>query len=353
MRDASRNTTSQAVGTDETKTTLTRKSETLNAGDPNGVTETRSRQPRTDLKDRKAIHAVSNCDSVVETVPGRAAVACSGHPWPWTDAETKRLVHAVKTYGEWGEWAAIAAMVPNRSEAECRSKWTSATPVWTPDEDMLLAVAVKACDEGVWLQVAARVPGRTRLDCFNRWNTLAEASLNFIEQLPQMSEGATIPVCMVETRGEANGATIVPKVPGWSNPHRSIKRQRIYPSVAEVLDQPKGLPVNMTAARFPPFPSVDERTWVPYHLPLPGQSNFQSQFRSKQHHIMSPSVAVLPGQPKGIPINMADAMPLPSPSVNNGTWVPNQPPPRSVAPIFQHAPPIYDFPPMLFTRQHY
>jgi hypothetical protein len=215
-------------------------------------------------------------------------------------------------------------------------------------------VAVKACDEGVWLQVAARVPGRTRLDCFNRWNTLAEASLTFIEQLPQMSGGATNSVGMVETRGEANGDTIATDVPGWSDPHRSVKRQRIYPSVEEVLNQPKGLPMNMTAARTPPFPSVNDGTWVPYRLPLPGQSNLQ--FHSEQHH-MFPPVATLPSQPKGVPINVTAAMSVPFqpfPSVNDGTWVPyHQLPPQIVAPVLQHSPPIYDFPPMLFTRHHY
>jgi hypothetical protein len=353
LRDAPRNTTSQVFGTDETETTPNQTAKTRNAGGSDGVAGTYSRQPRMDKEEKKRIQVANTCDPVVETVPGRTDAACSGQSWPWTDVETKKLVDAVKTYGEWDEWAAIAAMVPNRSEAECRLKWTSATPVWTPQEDMLLAVAVKACDEGVWLQVAARVPGRTRLDCFNRWNTLAEASRTFIEGLPQMNGGVSSPVGVVATCGEANGATIATEVTGWSDIQRRIKRQRLYPSVTAVLNQPKSLPVNMTAARTPPFPSVNEVTRVPCQFPLPGQSNLQFQFHSKQQHLYPPPAGLL-NQPKGIPIHVTAAMSPPSPLVNGGTaWVPYQLPPREVAPIFQPTPSIYDFPPMLFTRHHY
>jgi hypothetical protein len=231
-----------------------------------------------------AIHAVKNRNSVVETVPCRTEVSWSRQSCPWTDAEIKRLVHAVKTYGEWGEWTAIAAMVPNRSEAECRSKWTSATPVWTPEEDMLLAVAVKACEKGDWLQVAARVPGRTRMACFNRWTLLVKATRAELamrasqtlrtsaDRLPLMSgretnPGGVVETCIsvgvVETCGKVNGAAIATQVPDWINFQRRIKRQRIHPSVP---NQPKGLLVNMTAARPPPFPSVNNGAWVPYQL---------------------------------------------------------------------------------------
>jgi hypothetical protein len=166
---------------------------TCDGGDSDQVSETCSarRHARTCDSDqfvetvpgpRQLMPTAITRDSTPETVsPGRPKVACSGQQsWPWTDVETTRLVDAVKIHGEWGKWDVIAAMVPNRSEAECRLKWTSATPAWTPQEDMLLAVAVKDCDDGAWLRVAARVPGRTRMDCFNRWTTLVEA-IRFIK----------------------------------------------------------------------------------------------------------------------------------------------------------------------------
>ena len=105
---------------------------------------------------------------------GETEVASSGQPWTGEEVET--LI-------------AIAAMVPSRSEAECCLKWTSTTPVWTPQEDMLLATAVRARGKGVWLQVAAMVPGRTMLDCLNRWAVLVEASRNYIYRLPRIIAG--------------------------------------------------------------------------------------------------------------------------------------------------------------------
>jgi hypothetical protein len=96
------------------------------------------------------------------------------------------------------------SVVPNRSEAECRLKWTSTTPVWTPEEDMLLAMAVRACGKGVWLQFAAMVPGRTMLDCLNRSTLLVAASWTSIDRLPRMSGGIKNPVgaktCCEEVR---------------------------------------------------------------------------------------------------------------------------------------------------------
>jgi hypothetical protein len=355
VRNESRHPTSKLLGTDETETTLTQAAKTCNARESDGVAGTYSRQSlaaRKEEKKRTRIQVANTRDPVVETIPCRTKVACSEQSCPWTEAEIKRLVDAVKIYGEWGKWAAIAAVVPNHSDAECRLKWTSATPAWTQQEDMLLAIAVKACDEKLWLQIAKKVPGRTRMACLNRWTILAEASRTFIEGLPQMSGGVLSPVGVVETCGEANGATIATEVTGWSDIQRRIKRQRLYPSVAAVLNQPKSLPVNMTAARTPPFPSVNEVTRVPYQLPLPGQSNLQFQFHNKQQHI-SPPPAALPIQPKGVPIHLAAAMSPPSPLVTGGkAWVPYQLPPRAVAPVFQPTPPVYDFLPMLFTRHH-
>lgn len=358
MRRAARNNASRLFGSGETEATPSRKAKTSNEGDSVEVAEACSRQPRTDREKTKLTQLAKTSDMVIETFPCLTKVACSGQSCPWTDLEIERLIDAVKIYGEWGKWAAIAAMVPSRSDAECRLKWTSATPVWTPHEDMLLAVAVKACDEGAWLQIAARVPGRTRMDCLNRWKTLAEASRIFIDQPPRMNGGATNPVGVVETaRGEANGATIASELPGRSDLQNRMKRQRIFPSVEAVPNLPKGLPVDMTAPSALLFPSAYNGTWVSHQLPLLGQSNLQ--FHSKQQH-MPPPAAAVHNQPKDAPMNVtgsARSSHFPSPpfpSVNAVTWVPYQLPPRTAAaPLFQHSPPIYDFPPMLFTRHHY
>jgi hypothetical protein len=287
------------------------------------------RQPRTNGDEGKLIHAVNACDySVVDTVPGWTEVA-------WRDEEIKKLVDAVKTHGEWEKWAAIAAMVPNRSEAECRLKWTSTTPTWTPQEDMLLAVAVGSCGKEVWLQVAERVPGRTMMDCLNRWTILAENASS--DRLPRMSGGANNPVVASEPCGEESGAMIAAVVPGWSDFQKGIKRQRISPSVAALDNQAKDIPVNTTALRTPPFMSVNDGTWVSHQFPIPGHSN--PHFHSKMQH-MSPPAAALPDPPKGVPVNMTAPRSPPSLSVNNGTRVPHKLSPQAIILSFRHFPPI-------------
>jgi hypothetical protein len=338
-----------------------------------------SRQPRTDGEEKKRIHAVPNtytCDSVFETVPGRAEVEYSSalhytcdsvfqtvpgraevefSRQPWTNQEIERLVDAVQTHGEWGEWVAIALFVSSRSEAECCLKRTSTKPIWTPEEDMLLAAAVKVCDKGYWTPVAARVPGRTMMDCRNRWTILAKlrtSRTSTTDLLPWRSGGAMNPVGEVETCKEGNRATIAAVVPGLvrSELQRVIKRQRLSASVAAAPNQSMGVPpvpggsdlqrrikrLNMTAPRSPPFSSVNDGAWVPHQFPLPGQSN-------RQH--LSPSAAAVPFQPMGVPpMNVTATRSPPFPSVNGGTWIPHQLPPGTVVSRFQHPPPIYGFP---------
>jgi hypothetical protein len=251
--------------------------------------------------------------STTDLLPRRSG----GSRQPWTDIEIKRLVEGVKTHGEWGKaWTWIAAFVFSRSEAECRLKWLSTKPVWTPEEDMLLAAAVKVCDKGYWTPVASRVPRRTMMDCRNRWTILAEmrtSRTSTTDLLPRRSGGATNPVGELETCKEGNEATIAAVVPGLvrSEPQRVVKLHAVpnhqpqglpanmgaCPSVPN--HQPKGLPANMGAPRSSSFSSVNDGAWVSHHFPLPGQRN--PQFHSKLQH-MSSSAAAVPNQPMGVPL---------------------------------------------------
>jgi hypothetical protein len=201
------------------------------------------------------------------------------------------------------------------------------------------------------------------MDCLNRWTTLVEASRTSTDRLPRMSGGATNPVGAVETCGEENEVTIVAVVPGRNDLQRRIERQpTISPSIAVVPNQPNGVPPNMTVARSPPFPSMrNDGAWVPYQLPprtvaptfqqSPPIYGFPVFHRNKRQRTVSPSISAVPNQPNGVPPNMTVARSPPFPSVNDGAWVPYQlVPPRTVAPSFQHSPPIYGFPQMLYTR---
>ena len=125
-----------------------------------------------------------------------------------------------------------------------------------------------------------------------------------------------------------------------------MRQRTISPPSSAVRNQLTGLRVNMTAARSPPLPSVNDEAWVSHQFPLPGQSSLQ--FHSKQQHLSRP-VAAIPNHPTGLPVSMTAAKSTPLPSVNDWTfvWVPHQLPARTMVPTLQLAPPIDGCPPMV------
>jgi myb proto-oncogene protein len=96
----------------------------------------------------------------------------------WTVEEDAKLIHAVKEDGG-NNWAAVAALVPSRSNALCRKgRIYSLYPdinsgKWTAEEDAKLTDAVTEFGND-WVRVAVRVPGRTNRQCRLRWITCLE-----------------------------------------------------------------------------------------------------------------------------------------------------------------------------------
>jgi hypothetical protein len=92
----------------------------------------------------------------------------------WTPEEYTKLIEAVKNHGT--NWVAVAALVPGRTNDQCRQRWTSCldpdigkrSGKWTPEEDTKLIDAVKKHGKA-WLAVADQVPGRTGKQCRLRW----------------------------------------------------------------------------------------------------------------------------------------------------------------------------------------
>jgi hypothetical protein len=147
-------------------------------------------------EDAKLIDAVTKCGkdwvAVAALVPGRTNAQCrtiwrlrfvaptiKGVPTrtgKWTAEEEAKLIDAVTKCGK--NWAAIAALVPGRTNTQCRMIWTDrlaatieGTPTrtgkWTTEEDAKLIDAVKKCGKH-WVAVAALVPGRTNKQCHTR-----------------------------------------------------------------------------------------------------------------------------------------------------------------------------------------
>jgi hypothetical protein len=98
----------------------------------------------------------------------------------WTPAQDAKLADAVKKHGE--HWSVVAALVPGRTDGQCRQRWVDTLNRaiggnkkprkprcdWKPDEDTKLAEAVKRHGNH-WVAVAAMVPGRTDKQCRKRW----------------------------------------------------------------------------------------------------------------------------------------------------------------------------------------
>jgi myb proto-oncogene protein len=102
----------------------------------------------------------------------------------WTLAEDAKVIEAVTKHST--DWVAVAALVPGRTNLQCRDRWVNTldpandiemnTAYWTPEEDTKMIEVVKKHGTA-WVAVAALVPGRTNLQCRDRWvNTLDPAN---------------------------------------------------------------------------------------------------------------------------------------------------------------------------------
>jgi hypothetical protein len=114
----------------------------------------------------------------IDAVTGAALLPSAGDlrarapPQIWTPEEDTKLTRAVKTLGK--DWVAVAAVVPNRTNIQCRSRWADTLDpsfnkgTWTSEEDAMLIEAVTEHGKD-WVAVAAMVPGRTTKQCRSRW----------------------------------------------------------------------------------------------------------------------------------------------------------------------------------------
>jgi myb proto-oncogene protein len=102
----------------------------------------------------------------VAPVPVPVAVAA------WTPEEDAKLTEAVTEFGG-NDWVRVAAMVPGRTNKQCRQRWTAGVaPTWTLEEDAKLTEAATEFGGNDWVRVAAMVPGRTNKQCRRRWTAM-------------------------------------------------------------------------------------------------------------------------------------------------------------------------------------
>jgi hypothetical protein len=137
----------------------------------------------------------NNWVAIAAIIPGRTSGQCCKR-WAqtvdpsidrklgkWTSGEEARLTSAVKKCGN--DWVAVAALVPGRTNAQCRRSWTLRLDPninrklgkWTAEEEARLTSAVKKCGND-WVAVAALVPGRNNKVCRSRWAENLEPNTN-------------------------------------------------------------------------------------------------------------------------------------------------------------------------------
>jgi hypothetical protein len=106
--------------------------------------------------------------------PATSLPSAAAYRRDWSLEEDAQLTKAVKKHGK--DWVAVAQMVPGRTNSQCRSRWVrnldpvagKTTGRWKPEEDAKLIEGMKKHAEN-WAAVATLVPGRTDMQCRSRW----------------------------------------------------------------------------------------------------------------------------------------------------------------------------------------
>jgi hypothetical protein len=151
----------------------------------------------------------------------------------WSPEEEAALNSAVKKCGT--KWVAVAALMPGRTNEQCRKRWIAAptrekaktskpiawenkTPRndWNPKEDALLKSAVKKCG-AKWVEVAKLLPGRTNEQCRKRWyGYIGMDSSAKSRGLWTAAEDARL-TAAVKEHGDKEWSVIAPLVRGRNN----------------------------------------------------------------------------------------------------------------------------------------
>jgi hypothetical protein len=136
------------------------------------------------LTDAVKEHGGNDWTAVAAMVTGRTHIQCR-YRWVdsvaraiksgrWTVEEDSMLAEAVTEFGS-SNWTAATVMVPGRTNKQCSNRWskylgpTINSVKWTVEEDAKLTDAVKEHGSNNWAAVAAMVPGRTDEQCRYRW----------------------------------------------------------------------------------------------------------------------------------------------------------------------------------------
>jgi hypothetical protein len=208
--------------------------------------------------------------SVVETTPKNIG--------EWTPEEDATLIKAVKQFGK--NYSAIAALIPGRSNKQVRYRWNCkldpnavVAPVketqilrkWKPEEDALLTEGVKKYGTK-WVPIAALVPGRTNAQCRSRWHRHLDAR--------NRNQGRWTP----EEDSLLTAIRVAALIPGPPNEKCHDKSVETY-DVSSKDRLGKGKWTHEEDALLTEGVKRHGANWVPIAALVPGRTNFQCSSR--------------------------------------------------------------------------
>jgi hypothetical protein len=213
------------------------------------------------------------------------------HFGKWTAEEDAKLTKAVETFGK--DWVAVAALVPERTNLQCRYRWLSTfDPTiggtsachkgnWTPEEDAKLIAAVEMLDKD-WAAVAPLVPGRNSIQCRARWlNSLDPATTASrkgkwtVEEDAKLAEAA-------EKFGQ-DWVAVATLVPGRTNQQCRYRwlttSSSLHPTDREAPASHKGKWAAEEDAKLAKAAEKFGQDWVAVAALVPGRTNVQCRYR--------------------------------------------------------------------------
>jgi myb proto-oncogene protein len=115
-------------------------------------------------------------------------MASRAKPRLWTDGEDKKLTSAVANTTKKTDWAAIALLVPDRTDTQCRNRWRDVLDpsnaltagrkgYWSEEEFIKLKKAVEDNRAQNWSEIARLVPGRTESQCKPKWFNTSDPTI--------------------------------------------------------------------------------------------------------------------------------------------------------------------------------
>jgi hypothetical protein len=127
--------------------------------------------------------------------PPAARPTSSGqHKSKWTPEEDTVLAAAIRMHGT-ASWRSVAEDVPGRSGKQCRERWLGHMApdvnrdAWSPAEDVVLISKHRECGSH-WAKIRQSLPGRSTSSVKNRWKWLCRRDVpNHWQEFQALTKG--------------------------------------------------------------------------------------------------------------------------------------------------------------------